>query len=246
MNVAVDVGNTFCKVAFFEENSLIRFVDALSQAEVIRLCEEMKPQFAIVSSVSLPVDDLRNALESQASQVYVLNHTLPVPIFNHYDTPHTLGTDRIAAVVGAQHLYPMDDCLVIDIGTCITYDLVDKAAHYYGGSISPGLQMRFKALHTFTTKLPLLEQLVELKGHTQIDLVGHNTRNAILSGVVNGMASELEGIIAAYQLKHPGVRVLLCGGDARFFESRIKGPIFVIDKLVLIGLNSILQYTLSR
>lgn len=246
MNLAIDVGNTFCKVAFFDGDSLVKSADALSQEDVIKLCQEERPTFTIISSVNILLDTFLDALSGCTGKVYLLNHALPVPIFNQYETPHTLGPDRIAAVVGARSMYPDEDCLVIDIGTCITYDLVDKAANYSGGSISPGLQMRFRALHTFTAKLPLLEQSAELDRPGNIDLVGRNTRNAILSGVVNGMAAELAGIIDAYRIKHPQVRVILCGGDARFFETRIKGTIFVIDKLVLIGLNSILQYTITR
>jgi type III pantothenate kinase len=145
--------------------------------------------------------------------------------------------DRLAAVVGASFLFPDSDCLVIDAGTCITYDYVDREQNYQGGSIALGLEMKFKALHTFTQKLPLVQQT-----RAEVPLTGRNTVDAIRSGVLHGSVAELNGIIKAYTKIAPKLVVVLCGGDAAFFETNLKGRIFVVPELVLIGLNRILNY----
>jgi type III pantothenate kinase len=145
--------------------------------------------------------------------------------------------DRLAATIGANFLFPDFNCLVIDAGTCITCDYVDHEHNYRGGSISPGLAMKFQALHTFTQKLPLVEQPQQ-----DVGLTGRNTIDAIRSGVLCGTVAELNGIIEAYSKKSSELIVLLCGGDAAFFETKLKGHIFVIPELVLIGLNRILNY----
>jgi type III pantothenate kinase len=165
---------------------------------------------------------------------------VPLPVVNLYATPLTLGVDRLAGVCGAQQIFPLQHCLVIDAGTCITYDFLDKEGKYYGGGISPGLKMRFQAVHTFTAKLPL----VTPKGH--VPLIGNSTESCIQSGVVNGVLAELDGIIDQYGKKFEGLRVILCGGDAMFFENQLKASIFASPELVLIGLNSILNYNVNR
>ncbi len=148
--------------------------------------------------------------------------------------------DRLAGVCGAIELFKETDTLVIDAGTCITYDFVDKQKNYFGGSISPGLKMRFKAVHTFTAKLPLVDSA------NAVGLIGDSTESSIQSGVINGMIAEIEGIIMRYQDKYPGLRVILCGGDTAFFENKLKASIFAAPDLVLIGLNSILIYNVNR
>ena len=144
--------------------------------------------------------------------------------------------DRIAGVCGAQQKFPGEPCLVIDAGTCITYDFLDRQGNFLGGGISPGLMMRFQAVHTFTSKLPLVNPV------EKVNLIGDSTERCIQSGVINGLAEELNGIIRRYQGEFDGLRVILCGGDARFFENILKGPIFAVPELVLSGLNSILNY----
>jgi type III pantothenate kinase len=140
-------------------------------------------------------------------------------------------------VIGASYLFPGTDCLVIDAGTAITIDFVDQHQHYHGGSIGLGLEMKFRALHTFTQKLPLIQRVPE-----PVPLAGRNTADAIRSGVLNGTVAELNGMIAAYRAQSPQLTVVLCGGDAAFFETNLKAPIFVVPELVLIGLNRILNY----
>jgi type III pantothenate kinase len=171
--------------------------------------------------------------------VYVLDYRLPVPVTNGYATPETLGMDRLAAVVGATALHPGRPCLVVDLGTCITYDLVDAAGYYHGGGISPGLRMRFRAMHTFTARLPLIEP------EPHAALIGTSTRTAMQSGVVNGLVAELEGMMSRYGAQFPPLTTILCGGDALFFETQLKGIIFVVPELVLLGLNRILLYNVS-
>lgn len=242
MNLVVDLGNTSMKAGLFQHGQLQKIYTNLSTQQVTDIAQQEKALCSIICSVSQDPASLQEALQAHIPSVYILNYQLPVPFVNHYATPQTLGTDRIAAVAGAQKIYPLKNCLVIDLGTCITYDIIDSNNNYRGGSISPGLHMRFKALHTFTSRLPLIEPAED----TQPALTGKNTKEAILSGVINGMAAEIEGIIEKYQKKFDNIHVIFCGGDAKFFESKIKERIFVVPELVLVGLNSILQYNVSK
>jgi len=240
MQAAIDIGNTFVKLGLFEGNNLVQAFEGLSPAEVLDHWKRFPITSAILSSVGQTTDGWTEALTQYTERIIVLQPGLPVPLVNRYQTPETLGADRIAASVGAKSLYPTEPCLAIDMGTCITYDYVDQDHQYWGGSISPGLRMRLKAMHTFTARLPLLEPT-----ETEPELTGRNTREAMLSGAIFGMAAELNGIIESYRQKVPGLRIVGCGGDAAYFERRIKAPIFVVSKLVLIGLNRILQYNLT-
>lgn len=242
MNLAVDLGNTSMKAGLFQHGQLQEVYANLSTQEVIDIVQQKEVSSSIICSVSGHPASLQQALQPYVPSVYILNYQLPVPFVNHYATPQTLGTDRIAAVAGARTIYPVKNCLVIDLGTCITYDVIDSEGNYWGGSISPGLHMRFKALHTFTSRLPLIEPIKD----SESALTGRNTKEAILSGVINGMAAEIEGILGKYQKKFDDIHVIFCGGDAKFFESRIKERIFVVPELVLVGLNSILQYNVSK
>jgi type III pantothenate kinase len=193
----------------------------------------------LVSSVRGDADDLLT-LAPKASTRIALNRNLSLPIQNHYQTPDTLGMDRLAGACGAHALFPTQNCLVIDAGTCVTFDFVDGSGVYYGGGISPGLHMRFKAMHTFTAKLPLISP------KAGVPLIGASTEASMQSGVVNGMIAEMEGIIARYAGKYAELRVILCGGDAGFFENQLKASIFASPELVLIGLNSILIHNVNQ
>ena len=169
----------------------------------------------------------------------VLDHETSLPITSQYATPHTLGVDRIASVAGANFLYPGKNCLVIDLGTCITYDLIDQSGVHHGGGISPGLEMRLKAMHKFTSKLPL----ISMKGKP--DLIGKTTKECMQSGALNGTIAELEGIIWRYRQLFKDLVIIFCGGGAIFFESKIKDDIFALPNLVLTGLNHILRFNLN-
>jgi type III pantothenate kinase len=165
---------------------------------------------------------------------------LQTGIENKYKSPATLGLDRLAGIIGARTLFPDKNCLVIDAGTCITYDAINKDGVYEGGSISPGLKMRLKAMHNFTRRLPEVE-LVEYD-----DWQGYDTKSAMLSGVLNGAIEEVKGFIEIYNSKYSKLHVILCGGDSIFFDNRLKNSIFAHalktePNLVLIGLNEVIQ-----
>lgn len=239
MNLIIDSGNTSTKIALFEHDKMIAMYANVSSEQVIEQICTHNPAYALICSVNQDGALMQERLQEYINKIYILDHLLPVPVTNGYQTPETLGKDRLAAVCGASYLFPAANSLVIDMGTCITYDFIDSQDKYYGGSISPGLQMRFKALHMFTARLPLLEPVVD------IELIGKNTREAIRSGVVNGMAFEIQGTMEEYKKKFGNIHVIFCGGDANFFENKIKERIFVIPELVLIGLNRVLQYNVS-
>lgn len=238
MIIAIDSGNTYAKVGWFDQDKLMRFQARLVWEDLIQEILNGKPDYIIFSSVSYTVVELKTALGQEIPVLDLSPQTL-LPIHKNYKTPETLGADRIAAAVGAQWLYPEKDLLIIDMGTCITYDFLDHTGSFEGGIISPGVRMRFKALHTFTKRLPQLEPV------NAPDLIGKSTKEAIESGVMNGLLAEIEGIIDRYRHISPTLSVIICGGDASFFESSLKPSIFVVPELVLIGLNRILRYNVS-
>lgn len=235
-NLAIDLGNSAIKYAFFADLALERAGQVSTTKELQQLPEITAVDNIILSSVRTGEGNLAEALPF-TGKLITLNYQTSVPLQNHYLTPQTLGMDRLAAVVGANYLFPDFDCLVIDAGTCITCDFVDKEKNFRGGSISPGLQMKFRAMHTFTQKLPLVEQT-----SLPVPLAGRTTAEAMQSGVLNGTVAELNGIISAYAEKSSQLVVVLCGGDAAFFETSLKAHIFAVPELVLIGLNRILNY----
>lgn len=235
MILAIDSGNTFSKVGWFEKDRLLRSAFGLRFEELIQVVRSERPERIIFSSVSYTADEFQQALQLNVPVLRLTNKTA-MPVRINYDTPETLGVDRLAAAVGASHLYPSRALVVIDAGTCITYDLVDQERVFQGGAIAPGLRMRLKAMHHFTRRLPLIEE------PEAVSLIGKSTVKAMHSGAANGMMAEVRGMIAAYRDEYPGAEVVMCGGDLTFFESRLKLPIFAVPELVLIGLNRILQY----
>ncbi len=237
MNLALDVGNTYTKLAIFDGDELV-YSEAHELMSIERLREiisEYPIKRAIFSSVSKSYYNFERLLD-ESYYFLKLSHNTPTPVVNKYATPKTLGKDRIAGAVGAHALYPNDNVLVIDAGTCVTYDLTTKNGEYLGGNISPGLTIRLKALNNYTERLPLLEK-------QKIDyLIGNSTNTSILSGVIMGLAAELDGMINAYAEKYPELKVVITGGDAKFFESYMKNSIFAVPNLVLVGLNKIIEY----
>ena len=171
-------------------------------------------------------------------QVLIFSAETPLPIQLAYATPHTLGADRIAAAVGANSVFPKQNVLCFDFGSCITTEFVDQQGVYKGGSIAPGMNLRFKAMHTFTDQLPLIaaQQFIAPV------LTGNSTDSCMISGVVNGILFEIKGMIAAYELKYQNLKVVFTGGDATYFESLLNMKIFVDPNLVLRGLYEILEY----
>ena len=232
MNVVVDYGNSAAKVAIFDQHRLTA-KHLFGEPEALKNFLEITPtENFIISSVA--TDAAAVAQSARAKRKFILSHTLPLPVKILYTTPQTLGVDRIAGSCGAIQLFPAQNTLVIDAGTCITYDFTDSSKQYYGGSISPGLKMRFQAVHTFTARLPLVNPA------ENPELIGNSTETSIQSGIVNGTVAEIDGIIDRYKHKYPDLQVILCGGDAPFFENKLKASIFASPDLVLIGLNTIL------
>ncbi len=239
--LVIDQGNTLTKVALFENEELI-FIKHLSSisSNVINNLEingDAIP-IGIISSVASDPSSITNYFKS--IRWLILDHNTRLPIINKYSTPETLGKDRLAAVVGASALLPDKNILVIDIGTAITYDFITKNKEYIGGSISPGLTIRFKALHTFTGRLPLVESEVFN------ELTGNNTNKSILSGIMNGVLFELNGFINEYEQLYPGLEIILTGGDAFYFDKKLKSHIFASPNLVLNGLKLILQHNFEK
>jgi type III pantothenate kinase len=238
MNLVIDSGNSAAKVGIFDHEKLVEKLSLANEEDLRAFLAARTFDNVIISSVK--ADTRLLASWASAARRFILTKSLPLPIGNLYSTPETLGMDRVAGVCGAVQLFPSFDNLVIDAGTCITYDFVDKARNYHGGSISPGLKMRFQAVHTLTAKLPLVSP------KAGVELIGDTTEASIQSGVVNGLLAEIEGIIARYREKFTGLQVILCGGDAGFFENQLKASIFASPELVLIGLNSILIHNVKH
>ena len=238
MKLVIDVGNTKVKAGVFSQKQLIEVF--YSDTMNIRFIENMCNKYVAISSVifSSVIDISDEILQFLKRKFYCIElfETTPIPIINLYKTPSTLGKDRLAGVVGAYFLSPSQNTLVIDAGTCITYDFINCDGKYMGGSISPGLFMRFRALHTFTGKLPLVSI------GNKYDLIGVDTETSIRSGVVNGVVAEIEGIISKYEKNNFHLKTFLCGGDASFLADKIKNSIFAVPELVLTGLNEILDY----
>lgn len=242
-HLVIDIGNSSQKLAVFEQRNLVHteLTTSLDTQKLAQLLAQYPCSHSIISSVKQEVATLEKYLAQQTTYIRFSVNT-PNPIHNQYQSPETLGLDRLAAMAAVYALFPKQNTLVMDAGTCITYDMLDAHANYFGGSISPGIQLRFKALHEFTGRLPLV-----LFSSEPTALVGTDTQSALQSGVVNGVTAEVEGIITQYQQKHPQLNVVFCGGDANFFDNRLKNSIFAsnsscIPHLVLIGLNEIIHH----
>jgi type III pantothenate kinase len=242
--LTLDIGNTAVKYGCFEEDALIETADCTLD-ELTAVVRRFIPKHAIISSVTATTQEWTSLLKAELmGEVLEFSPaTTPLPLQNAYATPHTLGADRLAAAVGAAWYRPNQDTLIVDAGTAIKCDLVEGGHTFRGGSIAPGLQLRFRALHTFTGRLPLVELPADLEA--PIPLTGDTTTAAIQSGVLNGAAAEVNGLIDRYREQFPELGVVLAGGDAGFFQPRLKGLIFAIPELVLIGLHRILAYNVE-
>jgi len=235
MLLAIDIGNTRCKAALFRDGDIVRYL-------------ETDAAFSSLGSVAAEADrciycstrdeqcGLHHRIEELKMPVVRLTDSVPVPLDVAYHTPHTLGMDRIAAAVGAWGQGHGHDLLVIDAGTALTIDFVSSDGVYTGGNISPGASLRFRALHEFTGKLPLVQPC------GPVPLFGYTTDTAIRSGVILGVVSEINGYIDSLRKDHPSLLVFLTGGDSELFEKRIKSPIFADKFLVLKGLDLISEY----
>ncbi|OIQ41857.1 MAG: pantothenate kinase [Bacteroidetes bacterium MedPE-SWsnd-G1] len=236
MNLVIDVGNTFAKVALFEDANII-YQDMFSIKEIILELQKIDELYEITHAIISSVTNLSKNKIDEIGLMYslhVLSANSRVPFENAYNTPETLGVDRIALAAAAFDQYPKENVLVIDAGTCITYDFMDTNGSYIGGAISPGLEMRFKAMHGFTDKLPLLKKSENVK------LIGDSTETSMQSGVVNGVTAEINGIIQRYKSEYQKLTVVLTGGDTYFLANQLKNSIFANPNFLLEGLNSIL------
>ena len=243
MILAIDVGNTRIKAAVFEGATVLEyFVFSKNELEkkiknILKKHKELT--HLVVSSVSDLEKQAFSAFENLV-KVHFVSHDDSFPFVNGYKTPQTLGIDRMVNAAGATLQFPNQNRLVIDAGTCVTYDFIDESNNYLGGAISPGLQLRYAALHNFTAKLPLLE--LQSPEH----FVGKSTSESIHSGVVNGLVYEIDGFIDEYKTLYPKFIIILTGGDAVFLAKRLKNTIFANSNFLLESLNQLFQYKIKN
>ena len=238
INLVVDIGNTQVKAAVFELHKLIEhfvFEEEQFSKKIQQILQDRVINQCILSSVRENNAEIVDQL-SKISRFIQLDSTTPVPFRNLYSTPKTLGIDRIALVAGAIGQFPNQNVLVIDAGTCITYDFLNSKSEYLGGAISPGITIRYRSLHDYTSKLP------QLSINEGFSLMGGSTSGAIHSGIINGVIQEIEGVINQYRAKYQDLTVVLTGGDTKFLSKQLKNSIFANQNFLLHGLNQILTF----
>lgn len=237
MNLVIDEGNTRTKVAIFDGKDLMELKIVQQNLMDVATMDDFidKTDACIISSVKYGKEHYKALLDCFGKGIY-LDHLTPLPIKNQYKTKETLGKDRIAAAVAGNTIAPDENVLVIDAGTALTFEYITSNGIYLGGNISPGLEMRLKALNKGTKMLPQ----VSLK--EDVDRIGTTTSSAIRSGVVNGMVYEIDGVISEFIASFEKTCVLGTGGNINFFDRKLKNSIFVLPNLVLTGLNRILLY----
>lgn len=242
MNLILDVGNTYIKLAVYKDNSL-KYKSRVKNNTLEINLKHIFNNYTIENTIISSVGKLKaNALEWLKKQncVLILDANTKLPFKNLYKTPNTLGVDRIALVSASVNQFPNNNTLIIDAGTCITYDFVNNKNEYLGGAISPGITMRYKALNNFTANLPLL-QIQETQ-----TFIGNSTESSIHSGIIYGVLNEIDGFIEKYQAKYPDLTVILTGGDANFLSKQLKSSIFANSNFLLEGLNHILRFNLAE
>lgn len=239
MNLVIDVGNTLIKTAIFSKGILkskktFQKEDFINELRVVETDFPEIKNIIVASVGKLKTEDIQYL--DQKKGFLSLNQETPVPFKNNYGSPHTLGVDRIALASAAAANFPGQNVLIVDFGTCITYDMMTDHGAYLGGAISPGVLMRYKALNNYTAKLPLLDPAQP--GH----FIGNNTAESMHSGVLNGIRFEVDGFIDSYKEKFSDLTVILTGGDAHFLRDSLKNHIFANPNFLLEGLNYILDY----
>jgi type III pantothenate kinase len=240
MKLVIDIGNTLSKVAVFDRTDIVELhtTKNISVEYFQNLLANLQDiQASIIAHVAVIDVQIINYLASDLNLI-VLSEKTPLPFVNKYETPSSLGYDRIAAVAAAAGIFPNKNVLVIDAGSCITYDFISSRKEYMGGGISPGIKMRFSALNTFTGKLPLISSEPEKR----MELIGTTTEKSILSGIQNGVLHEVDGIIDAYKMRFPDIKIVISGGDYKYFDKYLKNNIFASPNIVLAGLNRILDF----
>ncbi|MEI7802698.1 MAG: type III pantothenate kinase [Bacteroidota bacterium] len=235
--LAIDFGNTLIKIGVIVDDELMEVIELkdLSVKRLKKIITENKTQSAIISSVTEKSKTIEEEIKKIIPTI-ILSEKTSVPVINLYQEKKKLGKDRLAGVVAGSKMFPKENVLIINCGTCIIYDFVNEKSEYLGGSISPGLEMRFNALHTFTSKLPKIKKAEPEK------LIGNTTQQSILSGVVFGTAKEIDGMIDEYKKQFSVVKVIISGGDAPMFVPHLKNKIFAVPHLVLRGLYQILKF----
>jgi len=234
--LCLDFGNTRWKVAVFVDGQLKESIvlNDVPLQHLQAIINNYQPQRSLLSSVVNHPAAIEELLQS-ATAFHRLANTSKLPFTIPVGKPETVGADRLAIAAAAVHLFPKKNNLAIGLGTCITYNFINKHAELLGGSISPGMEMRFRAMHQFTAKLPLVE------GDWNVPLLGYDTRTNLQSGVVLGMAKEMDGIVDAYRERYGNFNVLLTGGDIPYFECHLKNRIFADFDLIFKGLYAISQ-----
>lgn len=239
MLLAIDVGNTRIKSAVFEDNTLLRIFNieytAVIEKTHIILQEYPEIKTFVISSVGNLDQSFFDYFEEKVT-IYQISRNCLFPFQNSYSTPETLGIDRMVLASGAVIQFANQNRLVIDAGTCITYDFIDENDTYLGGAISPGIRLRYDSLHQQTAKLPLLT-----KDYPQ-NFIGNSTQEAIHSGVINGVTLEINGFIELYTAQYPKFIIILTGGDSEFLAKRLKNTIFANSNFLLESLNQTFQY----
>jgi len=238
MNLIIDIGNTRVKLAVYEENSCLNKQIVLKEdflkkvKKILKEYPEIKK--GIISSVDFFSKEEENELK-QLLELTIVSSSMSLPFKSLYQTPKTLGLDRIALIAAAADQYQQKDVLVIDAGTCITYDFLNSKNEYLGGAISLGLTIRYEALHNLTAKLPLLNP------DDSDYFIGNSTESSIHSGVINGLVNEIDGVIQQYQSTYKDLTIILTGGDINFLAKRLKSSIFANSNFLLEGLNHLLK-----
>lgn len=244
MNLIIDQGNTQTKYAVMDAGQTPLYKTHSTALEGLVL-QDIGKRYAVnnifVSTVKNGYEELGIVIKANlpGKKLMFFNDDCKLPLNNLYATPTTLGKDRLAAVCGAMELFPNTNCLVIDAGTCMTHDFIDKDNNYHGGSISPGLHMRLKCMHMYTGKLPLAN--VEWVD----DFIGNSTITSLQTGVIYGVMGEIEGFVKRYNERWGAVQAILCGGNTDFLAKRLEIEIFAAPDLVITGLNKILKYNLT-
>ena len=243
MILTIDVGNTNVKVAVFKQFNLVdKFVFQKNNFQNnFQIIFKKHPNLtkAVLASVSM-LDEKDNEWLKNQIEVIEINADSVFPFKNIYTTPNTLGVDRRVLASGAVLQYPNQDVLIIDAGTCITYDFITNKKEYLGGAISPGLRLRYQALNDYTAKLPLLEN------NLPDNFIGNSTDQSIHSGVENGLCYEIEGFISEFSVKNEQFTIILTGGDAIFLANRLKSTIFADENFLLKSLHQLYTYSLQN
>lgn len=242
--LCIDWGNTLVKAAIFnEENNLIAqssFSAEEASGNIGRMLNEYQPKGAIMSHVAGAVADIQSEVKAAVPHFVMLDMNTTLPIMNAYSSPESLGVDRLAIAVGAQAAYPGRNVLAVSLGTCVTYNFVQKNKAFRGGAISPGLRMRLRSMHEWTENLP------EVNREGEILLLGYDTATCMRSGAIYGMASEIDGMVNAFEAQYPEFNAVLTGGDSALLGNKLKSKIFADPDLLMKGLNLILKHNVPQ